>query len=400
VSFIPGAGSSGGGGDTPAPPPAPTAPVGSGLVTPVVTAVAGAPDGWATYTLTAQLGGDARSVYSVFGRSTSVLSLPAAYQEATFGANVGGVSPAFIAVSATAAFDSWLTIGETGGDAAGIGSIGIDWAAWTATDGFSTDNGAVFLTDPDSATDGDAVVGQMTVQADSTVTMGMQGRSTSGGNDWSEDNLSFSLTGGGGDVTPTPTPTPPPPAPPVVEGCTSTLTCDELGALYGGDWRTTTNNFRRGSDQVCGESDGGFMAADGTNACFGGDLHGNGSGDLGGAQNDIITDGWSHAGSICLAIGARLCTTEELQADETRGTGCGHDGEWVWSSDTCADGHLVSVGASNNGRNLCSGDGEECLPDQNPCTCNARCWASTENAGVRCCADVVGPLCNAAPVGR
>jgi hypothetical protein len=179
-------------------------------------------------------------------------------------------------------------------------------------------------------------------------------------------------------------------------GC-SALTCDELGAAYGGDWRTTTNNFRRGSDQVCGESDGGFMAADGTNACFGGDLHGNGSGDLGGAQNDIITDGWSHAGSICLAIGARLCTTEELQADETRGTGCGHDGEWVWSSDTCADGHLVAVGGSNNGRNLCSGDGEECLPDQNPCTCNARCWASTENAGVRCCADVVGPLCNAEP---
>ena len=62
-------------------------------------------------------------------------------------------------------------------------------------------------------------------------------------------------------------------------GC-SALTCDELGAAYGGDWRTTTNNFRRGSDMVCGESDGGFQAADGTNACFGGDLHGDGSGAL------------------------------------------------------------------------------------------------------------------------
>ena len=99
-----------------------------------------------------------------------------------------------------------------------------------------------------------------------------------------------------------------------------------------------------------------------------------------------------------MAIGARLCTIEELQNDETRGTGCGHDGEWVWSSETCdtdEGSHLVAVGGSNNGRNLCSGDGEECLPDQNPCVCNARCWAATENAGVRCCADVAGPACAA-----
>ena len=84
----------------------------------------------------------------------------------------------------------------------------------------------------------------------------------------------------------------------------------------------------------------------------------------------------------------------------TQRSGCGHDAEWVWSSDSCADGHLVSVGGNHNGRNLCSGDGEECLPDQNPCMCNARCWADSENAAVRCCADVVGPLCNAAPGGR
>ena len=64
--------------------------------------------------------------------------------------------------------------------------------------------------------------------------------------------------------------------------CTSRLSCDELGTLYGGDWRTTTNNFARGSDQVCGESDTGFLGDDG-NACLGGDLHGNGSGALGGA---------------------------------------------------------------------------------------------------------------------
>ena len=177
--------------------------------------------------------------------------------------------------------------------------------------------------------------------------------------------------------------------------CTSRLSCDELGTLYGGDWRTTTNNFRRGSDQVCGESDTGFLGDDG-NACLGGDLHGNGSGELGSAQNDIVTDGWGHAGSICMAIGARLCTIAELQAEETRGTGCGHDAEWVWCSDTCDGGHMVAVGGNHNGRNRCSGEGEECLPDQNPCTCNARCWADSDNAAVRCCADVVpGEACAA-----
>ena len=32
------------------------------------------------------------------------------------------------------------------------------------------------------------------------------------------------------------------------------------------------------------------------------------------------------------AAGARLCTKEELEGNCTRGTGCGHDGELIWSS--------------------------------------------------------------------
>ena len=52
----------------------------------------------------------------------------------------------------------------------------------------------------------------------------------------------------------------------------------------------------------------------------------------------------SHSAAICTAIGSRLCTAAELQAEETRGSGCGHDAEWVWSSDMCPQGHLVAVG--------------------------------------------------------
>jgi hypothetical protein len=130
-------------------------------------------------------------------------------------------------------------------------------------------------------------------------------------------------------------------------GC-SALSCDELGALYGGDWRTTTNNFRRGSDQVCGESDHGFNA-DGTNLCFGGQV-------AGGA--DTAIDSWGHAATICMAIGSRLCTVAELQAEETRGTGCSHDNEWVWAAEACAGGHMTAVGGNHNGMNRCTDTGE------------------------------------------
>jgi len=87
--------------------------------------------------------------------------------------------------------------------------------------------------------------------------------------------------------------------------CTSALTCDELGALYGGAWRTTTANFLRGSDQVCGESDNGFN--EGANLCFGGQV-------AGGADTATYEgDGWGHANYICTAIGARLCTVGGLR---------------------------------------------------------------------------------------
>ena len=125
------------------------------------------------------------------------MSIPAAYQMATpFGANTGGTNPAFWPLMAGTEYDSWLTVGITGGDAAGaLSSIGIDFNAWTASNGLATSDGAVFWMSPDNgplASAGNAVVAQITVTAGSsgTASMGMQGRS-SAGNDWQSDNIVF-----------------------------------------------------------------------------------------------------------------------------------------------------------------------------------------------------------------
>ena len=165
----------------------------------VTTAVSGSPAGWATYRMSATLKGTASNAYTIYGKSTGSLSLPAAYQCATpFGANTGGTNPAFWAVANNAAlgfaqYDSWLSAGLTDGDAAGaLSSIGIDWDGWTADAGIEVTDGAVFWMSPDDAPGGDVVVAQLTVTAGTSGTMtgGMQGRSSTG-EDWNADTMSW-----------------------------------------------------------------------------------------------------------------------------------------------------------------------------------------------------------------
>jgi hypothetical protein len=53
------------------------------------------------------------------------------------------------------------------------------------------------------------------------------------------------------------------------------------------------------------------------------------------------------ASSICKADGGRLCTEIELENECTRGTGCSHDGDLVWSSTPCTPvAPAVSVNTS------------------------------------------------------
>ena len=98
-----------------------------------------------------------------------------------------------------------------------------------------------------------------------------------------------------------------------------------------------------------------------------------------GGTHEIAPD-WDTAQAMCFAVGARLCTVEELEADETRGTGCNFDSSLCWSSDdiNCPPGAHVVVGGRSSAN-----------VDQ-----SATCQVDMIGAAVRCCADtVVGYTC-------
>ena len=147
--------------------------------------------GMTTYSLGIDLPASAANVYTIFGDTDDSMTIPGAYQEAApFGANTGGVNPAFLTAAPTAAYDSWLTVGLTSGDAAGaLGSIGIDWDSWTASSGLSVDNGAVFWMSPAAGPSSSAALAQITATTGSMVAViNAQGRSASG-EDWQARGL-------------------------------------------------------------------------------------------------------------------------------------------------------------------------------------------------------------------
>merc|ERR1712164_11523 len=141
------------------------------------------------------------NVYAMAGTADTAMSFPAAYQCATpFGADIGGVSPAFFAIANNAAlgfseYDSWLTIGVTDGSAAGAisASPGFDIASlWTQDTALEQPNAAIFFMDPttmDANSGPDPIVMvQMTISADDAAsgqaTATLQGRSGGGAEDW------------------------------------------------------------------------------------------------------------------------------------------------------------------------------------------------------------------------
>ena len=197
----------------PPPPPGPLGPPvagacltdGASIVCPLTEATAtGGPLGGTTYRLSITLSGAAANVYSIFGSASVTMSMPRAYQEAApFGANIGGVSPPFFAVVATAAYDSWLTVGITEGDLNGaLGSVGINFeGGWTQSHDLHVSNGAVFWMVPADGPRGSAVVGQITlgpggthqsgIGGDVPMSMGAQGQATGGKADWQLGPLVF-----------------------------------------------------------------------------------------------------------------------------------------------------------------------------------------------------------------
>eukprot|EP01043_Picozoa_sp_COSAG02_P051613 COSAG02_NODE_5456_length_4302_cov_3.254818_1_plen_784_part_00 len=140
-----------------------------------------------TVQLTVTLDGTQSNVYAMAGTSDTTMTFPAAFQvPAPFGADIGGVSPAFFAVNAAAEFDSWITIGPTDGTAgvALSASPGLGLDQWTESSAFSTSNGAVFWMNPADGPSGTVVLAQITNSGSGSAAAVIQGRSSGGGDDF------------------------------------------------------------------------------------------------------------------------------------------------------------------------------------------------------------------------
>ena len=124
-------------------PPPPSSSQAYKYIVPTVQTVSssGVPGGYTTYHLGARLKGGAANVYTLIGSEAGPLNLPPAFQVAApFGANYGGVNPAFYAVKKESQYDSWVTVGLTTGQTSALGSAGLsqaDWAGWCADFCFS-----------------------------------------------------------------------------------------------------------------------------------------------------------------------------------------------------------------------------------------------------------------------
>ena len=153
-------------------------------------------------------------IYTLYGNGDDAMIVPPGFQEpAPFGADLGGVSPAFYAFMPGAEVDSWLTVSHAEGNTdPSLSSIGIDWTVWTDIEGLTIGDGAIFFMEPSAAplpipADGSEATlpvsaGSKTLVAQLTVATGSrfllstscQGRSTDAGvPDWSVTGLYFTV---------------------------------------------------------------------------------------------------------------------------------------------------------------------------------------------------------------
>jgi hypothetical protein len=174
-------------------------------------------DGYMTIRLSVSLADNQDNLYAIYSDEGSEMVIPAAFNAAApFGANIGGVNPAFFPLSDGCEFDSWLTIGITAGDSAGeLSSTGIDFAAWSDAAALPVEappvGGSVFYMNPSNGpasgpagADTPIVVAQLTVLAGSEgwASMGLQGTSTVG-EDWQDGGVTWTWSSSGEDMTPT-----------------------------------------------------------------------------------------------------------------------------------------------------------------------------------------------------
>lgn len=80
---------------------------------------------------------------------------------------------------------------------------------------------------------------------------------------------------------------------------------------------------------------------------------------------------WLAAKDFCEGAGARLCTREEIEADEAAGTGCDVDEHYTWSSTPCGEEGYMTLAGSSEIRKIL----------------NSFCSLPEDSAQAACCAD-------------
>jgi hypothetical protein len=139
----------------------------------------------------------ADNVYSMFGNEDSPMVFPAAGQDTTLGADIGGVSAASLMIAPTLAFDdSWLTVGITDGAAEALGFAPADlFDGWNSGAELIDSNGGVFWMVPADGPSGSVVVAQLASECGSnTATFNLQGQSTETGDDSDGDWRAYGIT--------------------------------------------------------------------------------------------------------------------------------------------------------------------------------------------------------------
>ena len=148
-----------------------------------------------------------QNIYAIYGDDQfgdRPMNIPPAYQGVNiFNSNIGGLATELIAINPDAAFDSWLTIGLTNGDANNkLSSVGIDFSSWTETQGIHTTDGAIFLMDANEVivNGREYVIAQLTVPDNyvGDITLNAQGSLScdkcSGSPTWNEQGILFHLS--------------------------------------------------------------------------------------------------------------------------------------------------------------------------------------------------------------
>lgn len=133
----------------------------------------------------------------------------------------------------------------------------------------------------------------------------------------------------------------------------SESSCSDLG------WTSNGVGGTHGSNGICGESDDSPLSS-----CSG-----------------LLS--FEEAVNTCEEVGARLCSLDEIVNDETKGTGCNYDDQYIWTYNTCPSStndnmiYYTSIGSSTDAADIVSagGNSTECMS------------STTDQAYVRCCAD-------------